>query len=289
MYQLSVAEDSIMRPTFSPLDGHQAFMSSSFWRIASSIFTMSKLSLLMTVTLVGSTDKQGLSVRYGRIVLMPPFPIRSAAPETAVPPGRLAHDLHADVLLLHTIQTRAAFEELLTTEVLLPDSALADPFLSEAYGWMGRMMAAQLPTSGDAALWLWAKIRRVDLVADCRRARGQVLLTCRIPRERVLLSHFDEWHSVLNSTLAIPKWPGEPEDEFDKRWDQIYDGFHARLKAAGVVNTPISHWPAALVEEAEQSWGCIFDSTNFGTRDYWQATVHRLHAADVIDAVRIID
>lgn len=50
------------------------------------------------------------------------------------------------------------------------------------------MMQERLPTNGDAALWLWARIRRDDLVLQCRRARGQVLLTYRIPRERVLLS-----------------------------------------------------------------------------------------------------
>lgn len=153
-------------------------------------------------------------------MVMTSLQIRSARAERAVPPGRIAYDLEADVLLLHTIQTMTALEELLTTGTLRPDPTLVDSSWPDAYDWMGRMMAARLPTSGAAALWLWARIRRVDLVGNCRRARGQVLLTCRVPRERVLLSHFDEWHTVLNSNVAIPQLPGEQEDTFGKRWDQ---------------------------------------------------------------------
>lgn len=222
------------------------------------------------------------------MVVMTSFLIRSAVPDKVVPPGRIGYDLDGDVLLLHTIQTATAFEELLTTGALRQGPELADSSWPDAYGWMCRMMAVRLPTSGDAALWLWAKIRRVDLVGNCRRARGEVLLTCRIPRERVLLSHFDEWHSVLNADVAIPNLPRESEDEFDNRWDRVYHDFHARLKAAGVGNTPVSRWPEALRSEAERSWECIFDLTNFGTRDYWQATVHELHSDDVIEAVRIV-
>jgi hypothetical protein len=136
---------------------------------------------------------------------MSSFPIRSAAPEKAVPPGRIGYDLDADVLLLHTIQTTTAFEELLTTGILRPDTALVDSSWPDAYGWMCLTMAARLPTSGEAALWLWARIRRVDLVGNCRRARGEVLLTCRIPRKRVLLSHFDEWRAVLNANVPHPE------------------------------------------------------------------------------------
>lgn len=88
--------------------------------------------------------------------------------------------------------------------------------------------------------------------------------------------------------MTIPKLPGESEDEFDVRWDQVFDDFHARLKAAGVGNTPVRLWPAAFRAEAEQAWECIFDRTNFSRRDYWQATLHELHAGEVVEAVRIV-
>jgi hypothetical protein len=35
--------------------------------------------------------------------------------------------------------------------------------------------------------------------------RGEVLLTCRVSRKRVLLSHFDEWHAVLNANVPHPE------------------------------------------------------------------------------------
>ena len=101
---------------------------------------------------------------------MASFPIRSAPPDMAIPPGRIGYDLDADVLLLHTVQTKAAFEELLATGVLWQRPELTDPWFPDAYDWMNRMMAARLPTSGNAALWLWARIRRPDLVTDCRHA-----------------------------------------------------------------------------------------------------------------------
>lgn len=66
----------------------------------------------------------------------------------------------------------------------------------------------------------------------------------------VLLSHFDQWHTVLNANVAIPKLPGESEDEFEKRWDLVYDDFNARLRAAGVGNIPVPLWPTELRAEA---------------------------------------
>ncbi len=218
---------------------------------------------------------------------MASFLIRSAPPDKAVPPGRIGYDLDADVLLLHTIQTKKAFEELLTTGILRPNPELIDPWFLDAYGWMNRMMAARLPTSGNAGLWLWARIRRLDLVSDCRRGRGQVLLTCRIPRQRVLLSHYSEWHSALSSSIAMPKLPGESEEAFDARWNHTYDDFKERLQTTGAAGSSVRQWPEELREEVERSWECIFDRTNFNPRDYWQATVHEIHVADVVEAVRI--
>lgn len=218
---------------------------------------------------------------------MASFPIRSAPPETAVPPGRIGYDLDAEVLLLHTIQTKAAFGELLSNGVLRPKPALADPWYFDAYHWMNRMMAARLPTSGNAALWLWARIRRRDLVDDCRYGRGQVLLVCRIPRVRVLLSHYIEWHSALNSHVAVPKLPGESNEAFGTRWKRICDRFDNRRQAADAAASPVHRWPKELRDEVERSWECIFDRMHFGASDYWQATVHEIHAADVVEAVWI--
>lgn len=228
-----------------------------------------------------------MSAAAVRMVIMHPFPTRSAPPERALPAGRIGYDLDADVLRLHTIQTVQAFEQLQQTGALRADPARVCTEWPEAYGWMSRMMQERLPTTGDTALWLWARIRRDDLVRMCRRERGQVLLECRVPRARVLLSHFDEWHSALNVWPAVPRIPGEPDADYDRRYDQVVDDFRARLDAAGADRGQISSWSADLRADVEQSWECMFDRSWYGRFDCWQATVHELLASDVVEAVLI--
>lgn len=231
-----------------------------------------------------------MSVLWGRIGAVVPFPIRVAQPEQAVPAGRLGYDLAADRLLLHTIQTAEAFDSLVSSGTLVPDPAMADRDFADAYNWMLREMASRLPTQGDAALWLWARIHRRDLVTQCRRSTGQVLLTCRVPRERVLISHFDNWHLVLNRGPCVARLPGESEEDHLCRWDKVYDELHAGLKAAGMrLGAPVRDWPAGLRAAIETSWQVILDPANYGRFEDWQATLPSLHVTDVVEAVRIAD
>lgn len=189
------------RPAFSPLEEHRCFSSSSFWRIVSSMYRMSRPSpSVMDTTIRGASDN-AMSMRGDKMVFLSSFPIRSARAEQAVPPGRIGYHLHADVLLLHTIQTSAAVDELRTKGALRPDPEHTASEWPEAYTWMNLMMGERLPTSGSTTVWLWARIRRYDLVSNCRRPRArdyepQELLTCRIPRERVLLSQSVERRNI---------------------------------------------------------------------------------------------
>ena len=215
--------------------------------------------------------------------------VPEAAPERAVPPGRVGYDLDAGRLLLHTVQTAEAVDVLMRTGTLRPDPALEDADFADAYDWMCRQMRERLPTSGGGALWLWARTRRGHLVSCCQHARGKVLLTCRVPRDRVLLSHFNDWHSVLNRSLGWgSRLPGESEDDAFARWEEASDELDARLEGAGVHRyAPVRDWPTDLRAEVERSWECIFDRDNYGRYDVWQATVHVLYAEDVVEAVRI--
>lgn len=152
----------------------------------------------------------------------------------------MGYDISENRILLHTIQAAEAFGVLLTNGVLKPDPALAEPPLhADGYDWMYRQMDAQLPTSGDGAIYLWARIRRQSLVELCRLAQGQVLLTCRVPRERVLLSHFGDWYAVLNRHPLIIEHPDESDKAHGARLDRIFEDVHSRVRAAGVTGCRI--------------------------------------------------
>jgi hypothetical protein len=51
----------------------------------------------------------------------------------------------------------------------------------------------------------------------------------------------------------------------------------------------VRNWPADLRDEIERSWERIFDRDSYGPHEFWQATVHALHADDVMEAVRITE
>lgn len=171
---------------------------------------------------------------------------------------------------------------------LVPDKSRVEPLHAEAYDWMFRQMDARLVTTGAGAIWFWAQTTRRDLVDSCRRhSAGSVLLTCRVPRERVLLSHFLDWHSVLNRSLVVLELPGESEDAYCDRLDRVLDDFYAKARAAGVGTAALDDWPANLRAELEQSWEFALEPANYGRFEHRQATVHVLAAKDVVEAVRI--
>ncbi|WP_427007028.1 DUF3841 domain-containing protein [Pseudarthrobacter sp. H2] len=190
-------------------------------------------------------------------------------------------------LLLHTIQTAEAFDALLSTGVLVPDNSFAEPSYADAYGWMLRQMGARLATVGDGAIWFWARIRRQDLVDLCSRANGEVLLTCKVPREAVLLSHFGDWHAALNWRPHVPDLPGESDEEYGARLDRVVDDFDARIRAAGVRDAGVQHWPEDLRTEIEGSWEHVLEPLNYGRFESWQATMHLLRTDHVLEAVRL--
>ncbi|MDQ0211916.1 DUF3841 domain-containing protein [Arthrobacter bambusae] len=215
------------------------------------------------------------------------FPIRKAQPAAAVPRGRIGYDISAERLLLHTIQPKEVLEALLSTGVHVPDNSLVDPFHEDAYDWMRRQMAARLTTQGGGAVWFLAQTPRQDLVDSCRRAKGKVLLTCRVPRDRVLLSHYHDWHSALNRFPHVPDLPGEGDDDYFARRDLVFDDFEDRLRTAGAWGAEIGAWPEELRTEVERGWENILEPSNYGRSELWQATTHVLHARDVVEAVWI--
>jgi hypothetical protein len=232
------------------------------------------------------------------------FEILSASPEVAVPSGRLGYDMRDDALLLHTVQNGLVLETLLEDGEWVPDHRWVDPDLAESYEWLYEQMTERLGEPCTGAVWFWAKTTRRELVDFCWNAArlepSSVLLTCRIPRERVLLSHFNDWHCVLNNTINVLPVRGETQDAWEARWEPIYDAFNgaldaARLSVSGGGRFPRHAWPAELRAQVEATWLTILDPTLYlafaGNRrswpGSWQATTPRLLAADVVEAVRL--
>lgn len=196
---------------------------------------------------------------------------------------------------LHTFQTVAAFEELQQTGVLEGSPRYWEADFAEAYGWMKREMDRRLPTSGDGMVWMWAATTRRDLLGSARRSRGDVLISVRLPRKQVLLSHFGDWHCVLNRTLLIRgdrdvSWP-DWEARFDRSWDEWSERTH------GCDQLSLESWPRPLREELERSWQAIFDPSawvesydgaSWVPARYIQATTHRITLASVTRAVRLL-
>jgi hypothetical protein len=205
--------------------------------------------------------------------LAPPWPLFPASRLTAREPG----------VTLHTIQTARAYGVLRAEGRLVGDGTLAEERFAEAYGWMDRQMTRRLDGPGHGILWSWAATSYRDLARHCRHARGDVLLTVRLPRERVLLSHFDLWHDVLNRTPGIATGP---DGELPRDWEEELDAWWERTREHE--KSPLAEWPPALRGELESSWEQIFDAETLARTPYVQATVRELRADDVVRAVRIV-
>lgn len=196
---------------------------------------------------------------------------------------------------LHTFQTVKAFEELRQNGVLEGSPRYWESDFAEAYGWMKREMDRRLPTSGDGMVWMWAATTRRELLDSARRYRGEVLISVRLPRKQVLLSHFGDWHCVLNRTLLIRgdrdvPWP-DWEAGFDRSWDEWSE------RTRDCEQMPLESWPGAVREELERSWQSIFDPSawvesydgaSWVPARYIQGTAHRITLDAVTRAVRLL-
>ncbi|WP_422759255.1 DUF3841 domain-containing protein [Paenarthrobacter sp. C1] len=200
----------------------------------------------------------------------------------------MGYDIFADRLLLHTVQPVSVLDSLFTTGIHVPDKSLVDPFNAAPYDWMLAQMAARLTSEGEGAVWYWARIRRQDLVDCCKQSRGEVLFTCKVPREQVLLSHFGDWHAVLNRRPHVPDLPGESDDEYRFRFERVLDDFDERLSMAGGSRSEITDWPPELRSEVEQGWESVLDPAQYGRFESWQATTHVLRAENIVEAVRFV-
>lgn len=225
------------------------------------------------------------SGRSRRSGVLPPY-TDLASRRWFLAPARLFLEPESDLITLHTIQTREAYQTLARESVLVGDSSRGWEEFQEAYGWMLRQMDVRgLPGTAGGLLWLWPAPTARDLRGSARRARGDVLLTVRVALGRALLSEFSDWHAVLNRYLHVPARPDESHKDREARWMALDDDFRARAKPYD--RAPLVEWPTELRAELESSWVAIFDPSTWSTNQSLQATMREVHAADVVRAVRI--
>jgi len=131
------------------------------------------------------------------------------------------------MLRIYTFQTVAALDALqrngvlsCTREILKEHSefvgtSATDPWKWNAYDWMAEQMRAHLGLLGETyPVWAW--IKKPSLAGKERRQhRGQFLITAVVPRKRLLISDYDQWHNCLNGG---PVTIGEGENS---RFEQL--------------------------------------------------------------------
>lgn len=143
----------------------------------------------------------------------------------------------------------------------------------DAYAWMRRRLVARFGWElGDAwPVWGWPRIRRSDLVYECSYSGSNVLLTMDVPRNLLVYSQFDAWHSVLNSSML---YPPDLQLEEDEEWDAWVEETDSRLRALGGERyAPMATWTDAARRYVEESWESIFDVGAWPTRSYFQCVM----------------
>jgi hypothetical protein len=144
-----------------------------------------------------------------------------------------------------------------------------DPSPLNPYDWMRQRMAERMPGfSGDYPVWAWLK-RPSTRPSVWRRAAGEatVLVSASVPRHRLLLSAFDDWHAVLNNGYLSRT---EAED--------------ATVEAAGAPTTA----------QRRASWTRIFEVGRSRSAEevqwrgaglFVQACIDRIHLSEMVRVV----
>ncbi len=143
---------------------------------------------------------------------------------------------------------------------------------------MREWMADRLPDY--EGLW-WAYDYRLDL----RSFRYQVglgphvRLGLAVPTERVLLSAYGLWHSVLGRTY-IPDTQGEEE------WEWTSEAWDGELRRHGINPFGDEPLPEPWRSRLEESWDHIFAVEELRATNTIQACFERLDLADVFEVTK---
>jgi hypothetical protein len=160
-------------------------------------------------------------------------------------------------MILWSIQTIAAWQELSSVGVLRGNPRYVDDTFLPAYQWMVQQMRHRIgPPDYPATLPVWAWYQweslqrpRPDLRAAGHLAPGErgVRITCEVADQRVLLSDFELWHYVLNNWYI-------PCSEADaQQFEAECDACTSSAQQSAL--SDCRH----LQQQITASWGRIFD------------------------------
>ena len=193
--------------------------------------------------------------------------------ELCLPAGRQPFDIDAERVHAVTLLSAAAFEVLRRTGSVGPTPELVPVAgdlngFAAAYDWMRWQMALHVDGyMGGFPMWVWARIRRGDLVGNLKaQAAGgawSVAVTLSIPRERLLLTDYLAWHDVLNGSPGLPeRCLGctrrfcDDEGCLDGWYDGWSEAWAARVpRDAQHVRLAWWDWPVELQSELFDTWG----------------------------------
>lgn len=176
---------------------------------------------------------------------------RRSASSQVNKPG--SHTIH-----LWTIQPLAVWDRLQRDKVLHTDPDCINPVYLRAYEWIRNQMSARVKEYyGHFPWWAWYR-PKPDLRGHSRSSLPgdrQVRLHLAVPHERVLLSDYMSWHTVLNARfLAV----SEAEDQ---AWveELVQNG----------IDRFVWPLPEPWLSRVVASWERVFDLDVLADGGYW--------------------
>ena len=114
--------------------------------------------------------------------------------------------------------------------VLRGDEAHVDPVFLPAYRWMIGEMKTRIPGyDGKFPVWAWARKPDMRRVGHRPIKESLVRIGFRADPERILVSDFDAWHSILNGhALALNEREWEASElwtraQVEASWQRVFD------------------------------------------------------------------
>lgn len=212
---------------------------------------------------------------------VPLEPRETAGVGDAVGHGRLPWRHSDGRPLLRTVMSTEAFAILASTGVVTGRPDTDGEQFTAGYEWMRWQMARHLPDyRGEYPMWAWDRIPRAGLIDVLDGVTG-ILVTHAADHDLILLSDEALYIDVLNGRRTLP---ADLND--DAAIDAYVDHWDRTPAAGGHGHRQWWELPTHLLEQILDTWEQIIYPDTRGHR-YVQACVPAIHAADVVDAVRL--